>query len=76
MPPITFPNQRRCVYHNEIDVCRNAFSRNTKIPLFCIENSGICFWNVLGLLFPVVPDVLHIVVIFHGIDELLHQLIG
>ena len=26
------------------------------------------------LLFPVVPDVLHIVVIFHDLDELFHQL--
>ena len=26
------------------------------------------------LLFPVVPDVLHIVVIFHDVDELFHQL--
>ena len=25
------------------------------------------------LLLPVVPDVLHIVIIFHGVDELLHQ---
>ena len=45
---------------------------NTKIPLFRIENSGICFWNIQKLLFPVVPDVLDIVVIFHGVDELLH----
>ena len=29
---------------------------------------------VYGLLFPVVPDVLHIVVIFHDVDELFHQL--
>ena len=28
----------------------------------------------LKLLFPVVPDVLHIVVIFHDVDELFHQL--
>ena len=28
----------------------------------------------MQLLFPVVPDVLHIVVIFHDLDELLHQL--
>jgi hypothetical protein len=27
------------------------------------------------LLFPVVPDVLHIIVIFHDVDELFHQLI-
>ena len=27
-----------------------------------------------GLLLPVVPDVLHIVVIFHDLDELLHEL--
>ena len=25
------------------------------------------------LLLPVVPDVLHIVIIFHGVDELLHH---
>ena len=29
--------------------------------------------KVLKLLFPVVPDVLDIVVIFHGVDELLHH---
>ena len=28
----------------------------------------------MELLFPVVPDVLHIVVIFHDLDELFHQL--
>ena len=28
----------------------------------------------MQLLFPVVPDVLHIVVIFHDLDELFHQL--
>ena len=28
----------------------------------------------MQLLFPVVPDVLHIVVIFHDVDELFHQL--
>ena len=27
----------------------------------------------MKLLFPVVPDVLHIVVIFHDVDELFHQ---
>ena len=34
------------------------------------------FYNesILFLLFPVVPDVLHIVVIFHDVDELFHQL--
>ena len=26
------------------------------------------------LLFPVVPDVLHIVIFFHDVDELFHQL--
>ena len=26
-----------------------------------------------NLLFPVVPDVLHVIVIFHGVDELLHH---
>ena len=26
-----------------------------------------------NLLFPVVPDVLNVVVIFHGVDELLHH---
>ena len=34
-------------------------------------------WGLLRfmeLLFPVVPDVLHIVVIFHDVDELFHQL--
>ena len=30
--------------------------------------------NIQELLFPVVPDVLHIVVIFHNVDELFHQL--
>ena len=25
------------------------------------------------LFFPVVPDVLHVVIVFHGIDELLHH---
>jgi len=43
-------------------VYRNAFLENTKIPLFCIENSGICIWNVRVLLFPVMPDVLDIVI--------------
>ena len=28
--------------------------------------------KVFCLLFPVVPDVLHVVIIFHGVDELLH----
>ena len=29
-----------------------------------------CEWR---LLLPVVPDVLHVVIIFHGVDELLHH---
>ena len=29
--------------------------------------------KVLKLLFPVVPDVLDVIVIFHGVDELLHH---
>ncbi len=28
----------------------------------------------MQLLFPVVPDILHIVVFFHDLDELFHQL--
>ena len=31
-------------------------------------------WYFSQLLFPVVPDVLHIVIIFHDVDELFHQL--
>ena len=31
------------------------------------------YGKVRVLLFPVVPDVLDIVVIFHGVDELLHH---
>ena len=27
----------------------------------------------MELLFPVVPDVLHIVIVFHDVDELFHQ---
>ena len=29
--------------------------------------------HIQELLLPVVPDVLHIVIIFHGVDELLHH---
>ena len=50
-----------------------CFQDIQKSRCFRIENSGICFWNVQELLFPVVPDVLDIVVIFHGVDELLHH---
>ena len=56
--------------------CRNAFSKKIqKSRCFRVENSGIWFLKVQELLFPVVPDVLHIVVIFHDVDELFHQLI-
>ena len=30
-------------------------------------------WGYRGLLFPVVPDVLDIVIIFHDVDELFHS---
>ena len=33
-------------------------------------------FGALKLLFPVVPDVLDVVVFFHDVDELFHQLIG
>ena len=30
--------------------------------------------RIVGLLFPVMPDVLDVVIIFHDVDELFHQL--
>ena len=40
----------------------------------CFErNSGVYAQLIQELLFPVVPNVLDIVVIFHGVDELLHE---
>ena len=49
------------------------FQEIQKSRCFRIENSGICFWNVRVLLFPVVPDVLHVIVVFHDVQQLLHQ---
>jgi len=44
------------------------------LHLHIIGNRWIFVIKVVLFLFPVVPDILHVVIIFHNVDELFHQL--
>jgi hypothetical protein len=57
--PSVCRNRRGVVCHNESQICHNCNEKLLQRKRF--------------LLFPVVPDVLDIVIIFHDVDELFHQ---
>ena len=56
----------------QVAVWLNAFADIIKTTFLHFRKKVVLY---AVLLFPVVPDVLHIVVIFHDLDELFHQLI-
>ena len=56
--PSVCRNRRGFVCHNKSVVCHNCIRKLLQRNVF--------------LLVPVVPDVLDVIVVFHGVDELLH----